>query len=299
MFTIFEMTTRNKRSRIPPSDDFFDDAPVQNVPKVEEVQITNDMPEMQLQKQAENEAASNPTAANPSDKKPSVPVDPRPHITSTPAFKYFVIGLVVVALIVVIILVVKKFILQPRSQQDIPDERDEAIEKLGTELRQLKDESDKMSSTISQLRRENQLQSDTIKRLNEDARFDKDGKPKENSYSIPEPDTSRELTEKEKLQRYIKKQQDAENDNSSEQLAVDGEDVDGDGDDDGYEYEDAEEEDVEEPGEDDAESESEKVIEIIDKPSKKSEKKSASKKPSKKSPAEMNDEDILALVTSQ
>ena len=298
MFTIFEMTTRNKRSRIPPSDDFFNDTPVQPVPQVEEVQITNDMPETQLQKQAENETASNPTAANPSDKKPSVPADPRPHITSTPAFKYFVIGLVVVALIVVIIFVVKKFILQPKSQQDIPDERDEAIEKLGTELRQLKDESDKMSSTISQLRRENQLQSDTIKRLNEDARFDKDGKPKENSYSIPEPDTSRELTEKEKLQQYIKKQQDAENDTSSEQLAVDAEDVEGEGDDDEYEYEDAEEE-VEEPGEDDIESESEKVIEIVDKPSKKSEKKSASKKPSKKSPAEMNDEDILALVTSQ
>jgi hypothetical protein len=259
--------------------------PERPYPKVEEVQISNDIPAQQPNK---GQTVEQPSQDAQNDQtKAVVQQDPRPHITSTPLFKYIIIGLAVVLLVGVIIYVVKTYVLKPA--EPVPDVRDEQIKTLTDELAKMKEQNTKMLGTVSQLRRENSLQMQTIKELNENARFDKDGKQHENSYDIPDEHEESPPTDREKLQSFIDKRHKkpvvAEDEGVASEHVSDRDDDEHE-DDNEYEYDDVVDEDGvdEDPEQDESEPELPKVEEV--KPKKGGKKRV------------MNDDDILALVAA-
>ena len=281
-------SARGKRVSMQNMTEFFDDQQEQAFPKVEEVQITNDM----KQNTADSAQSGMEQQSTETQEKALIKPDPRPHITSTPLFRYLIIGLVIVAIVVVLIYVVRTYVLRPA--EPVPDARDERIREMTDEIIKIKEQGAKMAETVTQLRRENQLQQQTIKHLNEESRFDKDGKQKENSYSFPEVDDTHVPTDKEKVQDMLNKRNRApEDDHDQEQdheLAVDGEQVEiiteDNQSEDEYEYEDVEEEDIQEPVEE------VKIVEVQKKNGKRN-----SKSKNNKDQEMMNDDDILAIVT--
>jgi hypothetical protein len=269
-------------------DIFAETESVSALPKVEEVQITNDIPKPKGSGIVQNKQNAN---ENQQEKTP-VKQDPRPHIASTKLFKYIVIGLVLTVIICVLIYVVRTYVLKP--PEPVEDPRDDRLRELNDELNKIKENSNKLTMTITQLRRENQLQQRTIDELNEQVRFDKDGKPKSNSYEIPEATDEHVPTDREKFQEFINRNKHTQEDDESEtgvasEHVEEVEGIDNEHDDDyDSEYEDVvddapEEEDVVEH----------KVVEIKQKKC-----NGKCKGKGKKSQETIDDDDILAIVTS-
>ena len=289
------MTARGKQQvSFPDIPDIFADQPMddQSAPKVEEVQITNDIKQKTVQEVVKKE-----------EQQAVQKKDPRPHIASTPLVKYILIGLVIIALIGLLVYVVKTYFFRGNDELE---QKDEMIKDLEVSLMKMKDQEGKLMSTVSQLRRENQLQQMKIDDMKEELRFNGDRNVmKEDSYIIPEADTSKPPSDKERMKQFneermrkrVEDVEEVDQDDEPTEMRLDGEVVeqDGEGSDDEYEYEDAEE-DVQEDEPIPVTAEM-----VRPKDGKKNGKKDGKKDGKKKDTMNEDgvDSDLLALVTSQ
>ena len=158
-------------------------------PKVEELVITNDIPKKgRVQTKVEEKPSQEPS------EQPQT--DPRPSFTSTPVFKYIVIGLLITAIVIALIYVVRTYVLKPKVPAT--DEKDETIRSMSDEIMKLKEREEEITRVVSQLRKENQLKDQLLSDIKEQERFNGEMQT-ENTYTMDPPSVNKELTDREKV----------------------------------------------------------------------------------------------------
>lgn len=194
-FSISQMNTRKSTTQVSfaEMDEIFSNPTPKktaHAPKVEELVITNDIPKKgRAQTKVEEKPAQ--------EQSEQPPADQRPSFTSTPVFKYIVIGLLITAIVIALIYVVRTYVLKPKVPET--DEKDETIRSMSDEIMKLKEREEEITRVVSQLRKENQLKDQLLSDIKEQERFNGEMQT-ENTYTMDPPSVNRELTDREKVQ---------------------------------------------------------------------------------------------------
>lgn len=215
------MSTVKKNSQVVFADmnDIFNTTTTentQNVPKVEELHITNDVSKRKGRSSVKQEPAEEQKKE---EESPKVPVDPRPKFTSAPVFKYIIVGLVITAIVIALIYVVRTYFWKPVPEVDA---RDETIRSMNDEILKLKNQEEEISRVVSQLRRENQMKDQLLADIKEQKRFENETM-NETSYTLDEPTAEKIITEKDKFKEFmgVKSENVPENEEAEEDVEED------------------------------------------------------------------------------